>query len=80
MGEILPRAAMRHPRPTKVNRMVAPALEAICLKAMARKPDDRYASPMDLAEDVERWSAGAPVRADRKPLLAALARSARLKW
>ncbi len=54
--------------------MVAPALEAICLKAMARKPEDRYASPMDLAEDVERWSAGAPVLADRKPLLAALAR------
>ena len=32
------------PRPREVNRTVPPALEAICLKAMARQPEDRYPS------------------------------------
>ena len=31
------------------------ALEAVCLKAMALKPEDRYGSCRALAEDVERW-------------------------
>ena len=34
------------------------ALEAICLRAMALKPEDRYASAGELAEDLERWLAG----------------------
>src|SRR4051794_41268596 len=33
------------------------ALEAVCLKAMALDPADRYASCQALAEDVERWTA-----------------------
>jgi serine/threonine protein kinase len=69
-----------YPRPRKVNSMASPALEAICMKAMAREPEDRYASPMALAEDVERWSAGVPVLAYRKSPLASLADWARLKW
>ena len=43
------------------------ALEAICLKAMALRPEDRYASPRALAEDVERWMADEPVTARREP-------------
>ena len=39
------------------------ALEAVCLKAMALKPEDRYAAPKALAEDVERWLADEPVTA-----------------
>ncbi len=42
-------------------------LEAICLKAMAVKPEDRYASCRVLAEDVERWMADEPVAAWREP-------------
>ena len=44
------------------------ALEAICLKAMALKPEDRYASCRALADDVERWTADEPVSAWREPL------------
>ena len=42
-------------------------LEAVCLKAMALKPEDRYETPRALADDVERWMADAPVSAWREP-------------
>ena len=44
------------------------ALEAICKKAMALQPADRYASPKVLADDLERWMADEPVTAWREPL------------
>jgi len=33
------------PKPSEIKPGIEPALEAICLKAMALKPDDRYVSP-----------------------------------
>lgn len=47
------------------NRDVPRALEAICLKALAVRPEDRYESAQTLAEDLERWLADAPVAAHR---------------
>jgi tRNA A-37 threonylcarbamoyl transferase component Bud32 len=44
-----------------------PALEAICLEAMARLPEARYASARELAEDVRRWLADEPVFARHDP-------------
>jgi serine/threonine-protein kinase len=44
------------------------ALEAVCLKAMAHRPVDRYASPKTLAEDLERWMADEAVSAWREPV------------
>src|SRR5262249_56263424 len=58
------------PRPGQVTRLVPPALQAVCLKAMALRPEDRYASPRDLAEEIEHWLADEPVRAYREPLSA----------
>jgi tetratricopeptide (TPR) repeat protein/WD40 repeat protein/tRNA A-37 threonylcarbamoyl transferase component Bud32 len=65
------------PPPRSVNRLVAPALEAICCKAMALRPEDRYPSPRALADDVEHWLADEPVSAYREPRLARLGRWAR---
>lgn len=45
-----------------------PAIQAICMKAMALKPDDRYESAGVLAEDLERWLADEPVVAFPEPL------------
>jgi tetratricopeptide (TPR) repeat protein len=63
--------------PRRVKRGVPPALEAICLKAMALRPEARYASARELADDLERWLADEPVRAHRDRLAARLGRWAR---
>ena len=42
------------------------ALEAVCLKAMALRPEDRYASTRELAGDLERWLADEPVAVCRE--------------
>jgi tetratricopeptide (TPR) repeat protein/tRNA A-37 threonylcarbamoyl transferase component Bud32 len=65
------------PRPREVNKDVPPALEAICLKAMALKPEDRYPLVLALADDVERWLADEPVSAHRELLRAHARRWAR---
>src|SRR5262249_7189230 len=62
------------PPPRQVKREIPAALEALCLKAMALRPPDRYATAKDLAEEVERWLADEPVRAYREPLRLRLAR------
>ncbi len=56
------------PPPRQVNATIDRALEAVCLKAMAHRPADRYATPKALADDVERWMADEPVSAWREPL------------
>ena len=60
--------------PRELSRAIPPPLQAICLKAMARRPEDRYASPNDLADDLERWLADEPVTAARDTIVAKLAR------
>ncbi len=65
------------PDPREVNRAVPPPLSAICRKAMARLPRDRYPSAALLAADLERWLADEPVSAYREPAPARLARWAR---
>jgi serine/threonine protein kinase/tetratricopeptide (TPR) repeat protein len=54
--------------PRQVDPSIDRALEAVCLKAMAIRPEDRYATPRELADDVDRWMADVPVTAWREPL------------
>ncbi|MFO0952010.1 MAG: serine/threonine-protein kinase [Isosphaeraceae bacterium] len=62
------------PPPRLIDPSIDAALEAVCLKAMALKPEDRYASSRALAEDVERWAADEPVSAWKEPWTRALQR------
>jgi serine/threonine-protein kinase len=55
------------PPPRQLNPTIDRALEAICLKAMATRREDRYASCRSLAEDLERWMADEPVTAWTEP-------------
>jgi serine/threonine-protein kinase len=75
LGELIERVRRgEFPPPRQVNRTVPRALNAICLKAMALRIEDRYATALDLADDLERWLADEPVTAYREPVLARLAR------
>jgi serine/threonine protein kinase/lipopolysaccharide biosynthesis regulator YciM len=65
------------PRPGQVTKGVPKALEAVCLKAMALHPEDRYVSALQLAGDVEHWLADEPVSCYREPLPARAGRWAR---
>lgn len=66
-GEILGKVQAGYfPKPRRVALEIPKPLEAICLKAMALKPEDRYASPRALADDIERWLADEPVSAYRE--------------
>ncbi len=47
----------------KLNRFVPRDLEAICLKCLEKEPGRRYESSAALAEDLERFTEGLPVRA-----------------
>jgi tetratricopeptide (TPR) repeat protein len=60
--------------PRKVDGSVPKALSAICMKAMAFAKEERYATPMALAEDIERHLAGGPTSAYREPFLTRSAR------
>ena len=66
-GRRLPAAAAGQPGGRR-------GLEAICLKAMAMEPEDRYASPRALADDIEHWLADEPVTAFQESIVARLAR------
>jgi eukaryotic-like serine/threonine-protein kinase len=58
-GEIKP--------PRQVRPEIPAALEAVCLKALALKPEDRYPTTRALAADVKAWLADEPVSARRDP-------------
>src|SRR5207244_1909303 len=67
-GEILEKVRAGDFRPPRaVDPSVQPALEAICLKAMALKPSHRYPSCGKLAADIEHWLADEPVAAWPEP-------------
>jgi serine/threonine-protein kinase len=68
-NEILRRVREDEPeRPRAVCPDTPAALEAVCLKAMAKRPSQRYPSAAELAQEVRRWLADEPVAAWREPL------------
>jgi eukaryotic-like serine/threonine-protein kinase len=69
-------AALRRPvtPPRAAWPGVPAALEAVCLKALAAEPGDRYGSVAGLREEVRHWLADEPVSAYRERLPERLAR------
>ena len=63
-GEILSRVRRgEFPSPRRVRPDCSPALDAICARAMALRPEDRYPSVGTLAVDVDHWLADEPISA-----------------
>lgn len=55
--------ACRPPPPRQLNPNIPVDLEAICVKAMEKVPQDRYATAAELRDDLQAWARGEPVRA-----------------
>ena len=60
------------PPPSKARPEVPADLEAICLRAMAKHPDDRYADMSSLCDDLERAVVGSVVPSITERLRVAL--------
>jgi hypothetical protein len=74
--ELMRRIAFEEPPAVrKLNKSVPADLETIVLKAMAKNPNERYATARELADDVKRFLEDKPIRA-RPPTI--LQRAA--KW
>ena len=92
--EVLRRVAdTEAPPPSSLRHWVNRDLETICVKAIAKEPDKRYASCAALAEDLDRWLQGIPIEARpvgtmeragkwmrRRPMLSALVGLLILSW
>jgi eukaryotic-like serine/threonine-protein kinase len=53
--------------PSRVKPGLPPAFDAICHRALAMKPEDRYPTALALAADVEAWLADEPIRTWPEP-------------
>ena len=67
--------------PSAINPAAPADLEAICLRCLRAEPDRRYADMKALAEDLDRWLKGDPVRARREqPASMVMIRPRRGRW
>jgi tetratricopeptide (TPR) repeat protein len=76
--ELLRQIAIEEPKPVrKVNKAVPADLETIVLKAMAKNPEERYATAQELAGDLRRFLRDEPILARPLTLLKRTRRWAR---
>ncbi|MHC4777337.1 MAG: protein kinase domain-containing protein, partial [Planctomycetota bacterium] len=76
--DVLQKVLSQDPRPPrKLNGLVDPDLETICLKCLEKDPGHRYGSALALAEDLSRYLGGRPIAAKPVSAVGKLVRRAR---
>ncbi len=76
VAEVLQRVSRGvFPAPWRLRRSIDAKLEAICLKAMAVKPDSRHATALELAGEIEVWLAEVSYRSEQERALDEVKRS-----
>jgi WD40 repeat protein len=74
--EVLRQIAFEEPRPPRgLNKSIPAELETIVLKAIAKNPEERYATAQELADDLKRFLEDKPIKAKRPSL-----RQRAVKW
>jgi len=74
--EVLRQIAFEEPRPPRrLNKAIPAELETIVLKAIAKNPEERYATAQELADDLGRYLEDRPIKAKRPTL-----RQRTVKW
>jgi serine/threonine protein kinase/Flp pilus assembly protein TadD len=64
--ELLRQIAFEEPKPPRrINKAIPAELETIVLKAVEKKPQERYATAQELADDLRNWLQDRPVKARR---------------
>ena len=67
-AEIIRKVCQEAPTPPRqILAEIEPGLEAVCLKALRKMPDERYSSVSELAQEVQRFLADEPVTAFDEP-------------
>ncbi len=76
--EVLDHVLNKDPTPPhRFIKRVPPELEIICLTAVEKDPDKRYATAMALRDDLERWLLDLPIHARRPSAVARAAKFVR---
>lgn len=68
------------PRPHSLRPEISRDLEAICLKALQRRPERRYQTAKEMADDLRRYLQGVPVACRRLNVVERSWRWARRHW
>ena len=63
--------------PSRIQPGMPAEIETICLKCLEKQPGRRYASALELAEDLRRFLAGEPILAQDPPIWLLLWKRAR---
>jgi tetratricopeptide (TPR) repeat protein/serine/threonine protein kinase len=67
--ELLRQIAFDEPAPLRrLNKAIPAELETVVLKALEKRPEDRYATAKELAADLRRWLEDRPIQAHRPTL------------
>ncbi len=68
--EVLTQVAIDDPLPPRrINRAIPVELETIILKSLTKRPEERYASAQELADDLRRYLEDKPIKAKRPTLV-----------